>query len=178
MENRTYFSISCDLIMFSRNRGRFFMGMQITPCWTMFKPDQVTVAHKFNRIGTIPKRRRFVEFLDEPPIITIFMRISRDLLLLSSNSSGVEMHVWMQISTTSNAVFQGQQRSISHFCIFNERKNGSFNYFPITEIKNATDNVPRGVLALCRKFPSRCVWKAELKYPSPGPLRYKTCRWM
>ena len=27
-----------------------------------------------------------------------------------------------------------------------------------------------GMLALCRALPMSCDWKAELKWPSPGPL--------
>lgn len=103
--------------MLSGNGSRFFMGMQIASSRTMLQSNQIAIAHKLNGIRAVPQWCWLIELLDEPPVVTVFMRISRDLLLLSANSGWVEMHMRMQITTTSDTVFQSQQRSVRHLCL-------------------------------------------------------------
>jgi len=95
--------------MFAGNWSRFFMGMQIAASWSVFQSDEIAITDEFNVIGTIPQWSRLVEFLDKPTVVAIFVRISRNLLLLSSNSGRIQVHMRMEVTTTSNTVLQGQQ---------------------------------------------------------------------
>lgn len=61
----------------------------------MFQSDEIAVANQFDRIGAIPERSGLVEFLDEPAVVAVLVGISRHLLLLSSNTSRIEMHMRM-----------------------------------------------------------------------------------
>ncbi len=84
------------------------MRMQIASRRSMFQSHQIAVTNQLDRIGAVPERCRFVKLLHKPAIITILVGVRRDLLLLSPNSSWIKMHMGMQISTTSYAIFQRQ----------------------------------------------------------------------
>ena len=168
---RTYISIAGDLEMFTRNRCRQFMGVKKTCGGFMVQSDQISIAHQLDGIGAVPFGSRFVEFLNKPTIVAIFVAVSGYLLLFGTHSFRIQMQMGMQISSTDNIVSQRQQSSIPHiWTIWNTLVEPKYTG------TTAKTVLPFGVLALLRKLPSMLTWNSELKNPSPGPLNLKTER--
>ena len=62
------------------------MRVQVSPSRTVFETNQVSVAHELDWIGALPTDDRFVEFLDKPLVVAVFVRVGRHLLLLGTDS--------------------------------------------------------------------------------------------
>lgn len=92
------------------------MRVQIAPRWTVFQPDEVAVADEFNGIGAVPKGYRLVELFHEPPIVSVFVRVSGHLLLFGSDAGRIQVHVRVQVTAAGHAVLQSQKRTVSDLC--------------------------------------------------------------
>ena len=84
------------------------MAVKVTSSGSVLQSDQISVMHQFDGIGAVPFRSGFVEFLDEPTIVAIFVAVGGDLLLFGSHSFRVQVQMRVQISSTGDAVFQSQ----------------------------------------------------------------------
>lgn len=89
----SYLSVTSNLIVFPRNWRRLFMRVQISASWTVFQSDQVAVSDEFDGVGAVPERHRFVELLDEPAVVSVLVRVSGYLLLLSPDTGRIQVHV-------------------------------------------------------------------------------------
>ena len=91
VESSTYYSVSSHLIHFIRNRRWSSVNMDISPCCSVFDPNQIAVTNKVDRISSIPQRRRLVVSFNEPSVVWISDVDCCDLLLSSTNRIQLSM---------------------------------------------------------------------------------------
>lgn len=102
--------------------------------------------------------------------------IGCDLLLLCPDSLWIKVPMRVQISTGNTEVLHCNGGPVCQDCVRTTELTSSSNTGKATSNtqtifqKHDVWDSHSGIDALCRLFPMRRDWKAELKKPSPGPL--------
>lgn len=99
-----------------------------------------------------------------------------NLLLLCPNSLWIKVPMRVQISTSNTEVLHCNGGPVCQDCArtteptsLSNTGKATSNTWTISQKQDVWDS-HSGIDALCRLFPMRRDWKAELKKPSPGPL--------
>ena len=98
------------------DRRRLTMTVNISPGCEMFQSHEVSILDKVNdgiRVSVV--RRLLIPFLDEEQVVLILVGVGGHLLLLGSQSLGIQVEVGVEISSTRPVILERHRCSIRHF---------------------------------------------------------------